>query len=104
MPKYLQESYWQTMMKGVDMPTSPEALIILLVVGAIAGFLAGMITKGRGFGLIGNIIVGVVGAFVGAWLLGVLGVSVASGIVGSIISALIGAIVLLLLIGLVKRA
>jgi len=73
-------------MKGVDMPTSPEALIILLVVGAIAGFLAGMITKGRGFGLIGNIIVGVVGAFVGAWLLGVLGVSVASGIVGSIIA------------------
>ncbi|MEE9588467.1 MAG: GlsB/YeaQ/YmgE family stress response membrane protein [Hyphomicrobiaceae bacterium] len=86
------------------MPASAEALIILLVVGAIAGFLAGTILKGRGFGVIGNIIVGVIGAFLGAWLLGVLGVSFGAGIVGSIISALIGAVVLLLVIGLVKRA
>ena len=48
-----------------------EALIILIIVGAIAGWLAGIIVKGVGFGLVGNIIVGIVGAFIGTWLLGV---------------------------------
>ena len=47
-----------------------QGLIILLIIGAIAGWLAGMIVKGMGFGLIGNIIVGIVGAFIGTWLLG----------------------------------
>ena len=74
------------------------------MVGAVAGWLAGVIMKGFGFGLIGNIIVGIVGAFLAGWLLPQLGVSIGSGIVGAIIHATIGAIILLLILRLVKRA
>jgi len=79
-----------------------QALLILLVIGAIAGWLAGTLVKGYGFGLIGNIVVGVIGAYIGAWLLPQIGFGI-SGLLGSIISATIGAIVLLLLIGLVRK-
>jgi uncharacterized membrane protein YeaQ/YmgE (transglycosylase-associated protein family) len=81
-----------------------EALIVLIIVGAIAGWLAGIIVKGMGFGLVGNIIVGIVGAFIGSWLLGYLGVHIGGGFVGSIINATIGAVILLFVISLVKRA
>jgi len=60
--------------------------------------------RGFGFGLIGNIVVGIVGAFLAGWLLPMAGVSIGSGIVGAIIHALIGAIILLAIIGLIKRA
>jgi uncharacterized membrane protein YeaQ/YmgE (transglycosylase-associated protein family) len=83
---------------------SLEALIVLIVVGAIAGWLAGIIVKGMGFGLVGNIIVGIVGAFIGSWLLGYLGVHIGGGILGSIVNATIGAVILLFVISLVKRA
>ena len=83
---------------------SLEALIILIIIGAIAGWLAGLIVKGIGFGLVGNIIVGIVGAFIGTWLLGLLGIVIGGGILGSIINATIGAVILLFIIGLVKRA
>jgi uncharacterized membrane protein YeaQ/YmgE (transglycosylase-associated protein family) len=83
---------------------SLEALIVLIVVGAIAGWLAGIIVKGMGFGLVGNIIVGIVGAFIGSWLLGYLGVHIGGGLLGSIINATIGAVILLFVISLVKRA
>lgn len=83
---------------------SLEALIVLIIVGAIAGWLAGIIVKGIGFGLVGNIIVGIVGAFIGSWLLGYLGVHIGGGFVGSIINATIGAVILLFVISLVKRA
>jgi uncharacterized membrane protein YeaQ/YmgE (transglycosylase-associated protein family) len=83
---------------------SLEALIVLIVVGAIAGWLAGIIVKGMGFGLVGNIIVGIVGAFIGSWLLGYLGVHIGGGFLGSIINATIGAVILLFVISLVKRA
>ncbi|HVR55778.1 MAG TPA: GlsB/YeaQ/YmgE family stress response membrane protein [Pseudolabrys sp.] len=83
---------------------SLEALIVLIIVGAIAGWLAGIIVKGMGFGLIGNIIVGIVGAFIGSWLLGYLGVHIGGGFLGSIINATIGAVILLFVISLVKRA
>jgi uncharacterized membrane protein YeaQ/YmgE (transglycosylase-associated protein family) len=83
---------------------SLEALIILIIVGAIAGWLAGIIVKGVGFGLVGNIIVGIVGAFIGTWLLGYLGIMIGGGIIASIINATIGAVILLFVIGLVKRA
>ena len=83
---------------------SLEALIVLIIVGAIAGWLAGIIVKGMGFGLVGNIIVGIVGAFIGSWLLGYLGVHIGGGFVGSIITATIGAVILLFVISLVKRA
>ncbi len=80
-----------------------EALILLLVIGAIAGFLAGLIVKGYGFGTVGNIVVGIVGAFLGGALLPRLGFFAGGDIVGQIIVATIGAIILLVLIGVVRR-
>ena len=85
------------------MPSDPQSIIILLIVGAIAGWLAGTIVKGYGFGLIGNIIVGVVGAFIGGWLFPSLGLWDLPGIVGVIVSATLGAIILLVIIGLIRR-
>jgi len=80
-----------------------ETLLIWLLVGAVAGWLAGVIVKGGGFGLIGDIVVGIVGAFVGGWLLPKLGVSLGVGLVAVIASATIGAVVLLLLLRLIRR-
>lgn len=79
-----------------------EALAIILIIGGIAGWLAGTIVRGFGYGVLGNIVIGILGAFVGTWLLGRLGISISAGIVGSIINAMIGAIVILVLIGLVR--
>lgn len=81
-----------------------EALLIILIIGAIAGWLAGLIVKGYGFGLLGNIVVGIVGAFVAGFLFPQIGINIGSGIAGSVIHATIGAVILLLLIRLVKRA
>jgi uncharacterized membrane protein YeaQ/YmgE (transglycosylase-associated protein family) len=80
-----------------------EAIIIVLIIGAVAGWLAGLIVKGVGFGLIGNIVVGIVGAFIAGWLLPRIGISIGGGIVGSIINATIGAVILLFVIGLIRR-
>ena len=82
---------------------SVEAIVIILIVGAIAGWLAGLIVRGAGFGLIGDIIVGIVGAFIAGWLLPRLGIVIGGGIIGSIINATIGAVILLFVIGLIKR-
>ena len=79
-----------------------KALIIWLIVGAVAGWLAGMVVKGGSYGLIGNIVVGIVGAFVAGWLLP--GFWPIGGILGSIIHAAIGAVIVLFVIGLIKRA
>jgi uncharacterized membrane protein YeaQ/YmgE (transglycosylase-associated protein family) len=84
------------------MPMDLQSLIILLIVGAIAGWAAGQVVKGYGFGLIGNIVVGVVGAFIGNWLFPQLGLWGAD-MVGMIISAVLGAIILLVVIGLIRR-
>ena len=83
---------------------SLETLLIWLLIGAIAGWLAGLVVKGYGFGLLGNIVVGVVGAVIGGWLLSTLGVSIGAGILGEILGATIGAIVLLLVISVFRRA
>ena len=83
---------------------SLEFILIWLIVGAVAGWLAGLIVKGYGFGLGGNIVLGIVGAFVGGWLFGRLGIVIAPGILGTIIAATVGAVVLLLIIGVVRRA
>ena len=80
-----------------------ESLLILLLIGAVAGYLAGLIVKGYGFGLVGNIVVGIVGALVAGWLLPRLGLFTGSGVLGEIISATIGAVVLLILIGFVRK-
>ncbi len=80
-------------------------LVIYLIVGAIAGWLAGVVVKGGGFGLIGDIIVGIVGGLLAGWLSAhVLNITVGSGVIGQIITSAIGAIILLLIIRLVKRA
>lgn len=61
-----------------------EQAVVFLLIGAIAGWLAGLLMKGGGFGLLGNIIVGVLGAIVGGWLFGVLGISVGGAWVGRV--------------------
>lgn len=80
-----------------------EGLLILLLVGALAGWLAGVIVKGRGLGLIGNIVVGILGAFIASWLLPQLGIVIGGGLVGSVIYAMIGAIILLIIVMAVRR-
>ncbi len=82
----------------------PTALIIWLLIGAAAGWLAGQVMSGGGFGLVGDIIVGIVGAFIAGWLFPRLGFSLGGGILGDIIAAAIGAIILLFILRLVKRA
>lgn len=80
-----------------------QALIIWLLIGLIAGWLAGEVTKGSGFGLWGNIVIGIVGAILGGLLLGALGVD-PGGFVGEVLQAFIGALVLLALISAVRQA
>ncbi len=80
-----------------------EALLILLLIGAVAGFLAGLVVKGYGYGLVGNIVIGIVGAVIGGWLLPRLGLYPGGDIIGQIIAATLGAIALLVVIGLVRR-
>ena len=80
-----------------------EAIIIILIVGAVAGWLAGQIVRGMGFGLIGNIVVGIVGAFIAGWLLPRVGIAIGGGMIASIINATIGAVVLLVILGLIRR-
>ena len=80
-----------------------EAILIILIVGAVAGWLAGQIVRGMGFGLIGNIVVGIVGAFIAGWLLPRIGIVIGGGMLGSIINATIGAVVLLVIVGLIRR-
>lgn len=77
--------------------------IAWIVVGAIAGWLAGVLVKGGGYGLIADIVLGIVGAFIGGWLIGALGIHL-GGFIGSIVTAVIGAVVLLFLVRLIKRA
>ena len=81
-----------------------ESLLIFLIIGAIAGWLAGVIVKGYGFGLLGNIVVGVIGSFIGGWLFSRFALIHSEGILGALIGATVGAVVLLFLIRLVRRA
>jgi uncharacterized membrane protein YeaQ/YmgE (transglycosylase-associated protein family) len=81
-----------------------QALIIWLTVGGIAGWLAGMVVKGGGYGLIGDIIVGIVGGFIAGWLLPRIGVAIGGGIIADIIDAFIGAVILLIILRVIKRA
>ncbi len=80
------------------------SLLIFLGIGAVSGWLAGLLLRGGGFGLLGDILVGIIGAVVGGYLFGLAGISAGGGLVGSIVTATAGAIVLLLIIRLVKRA
>jgi len=81
---------------------SNESLLVIVLVGLVAGFLAGQIVRGAGFGLIGDLIIGIIGAFIGDWLLPQLGIHLGVGMVALIINAFIGAVVLLLILRLVS--
>ena len=74
------------------------------LVGGIAGWLAGVVMKGGGYGVIGDIVVGIVGALIGGWLFGALGISAGGGLLGSIIVAFVGAVILILILRAIKRA
>ena len=78
-------------------------LLYFLLVGAVAGWLAGQVMKGRGFGTLWNIILGIIGGIIGGWLFGVLGISAGGGLLGSIITAAVGAVVLIFVAGFFKK-
>src|SRR5215475_5411507 len=78
--------------------------IWFILVGLVAGWLAGQLMKGRGFGIIGDIVVGVLGALLGGFLFSSLGVSLGGGLLGAIIVATIGAVLLIFVLRLIKRA
>jgi uncharacterized membrane protein YeaQ/YmgE (transglycosylase-associated protein family) len=82
--------------------TIADLLLIFVVIGAVAGWLAGVIMKGGGFGLLGNIVVGIIGGVVGGFLFRLLAIA-AGGLIGSIVTATVGAVVLLFLVGLFKK-
>lgn len=79
-----------------------QSLIIFVAIGAVAGWLAGLLMRGGGFGLLGNIVVGIIGAVGGGALFGVPGLSAAS-LIGSIVTATLGAVVLLFVISFIKK-
>lgn len=78
-------------------------VIVILIIGAVAGWLGSTVYKGSGLGLIGNIIVGIAGSFVGYWLLGKLGVTLGGGWIGAILTGAIGALIILILLNLIFR-
>jgi uncharacterized membrane protein YeaQ/YmgE (transglycosylase-associated protein family) len=80
-----------------------ESLLIFLVIGAVAGWLAGVIVKGYGFGIIGNIVVGIVGSFIGGWLFGHFNIIHGQGIVGELVGATVGAVILLFILRFIRR-
>jgi uncharacterized membrane protein YeaQ/YmgE (transglycosylase-associated protein family) len=84
------------------MQISNEGILVILFVGLIAGWLAGQIVRGTGFGIIGDILVGIAGALVASYLFPKLGLHIGSGLVSEIIYSAIGAIVLLLIVRLVR--
>ena len=80
-----------------------QSLLIFLAIGAIAGWLAGILMKGGGFGLPVNIIIGIIGAVVGGYLFGLLGISAGGGLVGSLVTAVAGAVALLFVVKILKK-
>jgi uncharacterized membrane protein YeaQ/YmgE (transglycosylase-associated protein family) len=82
---------------------SNQSLIVIVVVGVIAGWLAGQIVAGGGFGLIGDLVVGIIGAFIGDWLLPQLGIHLGLGTVALVVNATVGAIILLFILRLLTR-
>lgn len=84
------------------MDMSTESILVILFVGIVAGWLAGKVVRGTGFGLIGDLLVGIAGAFVASWLFPRLGIALGSGIVSEIIYSALGAILLLLVVRLIR--
>lgn len=86
-----------------DLKLKTMEFLYFIIVGGIAGWLAGQIMKGGGYGIVMNIILGIIGGVVGGWLLGTAGVSLGGGLLGSILTAAIGAMVVIFIAGLLKR-
>jgi len=82
---------------------SITTILVVLAIGAVSGWLAGVLVKGGGFGLIGDIVIGIIGAVVGGFLFAQLNITMGTGVINDIISSTIGAVVLLFVIGLVKK-
>jgi uncharacterized membrane protein YeaQ/YmgE (transglycosylase-associated protein family) len=80
-----------------------NGLLVSLILGGIAGWLGAQLYKGSGLGLIGNIVVGILGGFIGYWGLGKLGISLGQGYIGYILTAAVGAIALLALLNLIMK-
>lgn len=78
-------------------------IVWVILIGIAAGFLAGVIMKGGGFGWVINLLLGLAGALIGGWLLGVLGINLGDGIIGSLIAAVIGAVLLIFIVNLFKK-
>jgi uncharacterized membrane protein YeaQ/YmgE (transglycosylase-associated protein family) len=78
-------------------------IIVTLIIGLAAGWLGSIIYKGSGLGFLGNIVIGILGSFVGYWLLGKLGIHLGTGWIGAIITGAIGAIVILILFNLIFK-
>ncbi len=83
---------------------SLTALVWFLLIGLIAGWLAGQLMRGGGYGVIGDMIVGVIGALIGGWLFSTLGISAGGGLIGALIVAFIGAVILIALLRVLRRA
>ena len=79
-----------------------ESLFVIVVVGVIAGWLAGQLVRGTGYGLIHDLIIGVVGAFIGGWLLPELNIHLGAGMIAAIANATVGAVLLLIVLRLVR--
>jgi uncharacterized membrane protein YeaQ/YmgE (transglycosylase-associated protein family) len=86
-----------------DINLSLSNVLWWLLVGLVAGFLASRVMRGGGYGLIGDIVVGLIGAFIGGWLAGLLGIGGSSSLIVSIVIAFIGACILLALLHAVSR-
>jgi uncharacterized membrane protein YeaQ/YmgE (transglycosylase-associated protein family) len=80
-----------------------HSLIAWVFIGVVAGWLAGLLVRGRGFGLIGDVVLGVIGAFVGRWIAGKLGLHIGPGVFSAIVTATGGAVVLAALARLIRR-
>lgn len=79
------------------------SFIWFILIGLVAGFLAGKVMRGGGYGVLGDIVIGIIGALLGGWLFGVLGLGAGGGLIGSLIVAFIGACILIWLVRLIKR-
>jgi len=84
------------------MNMSGESLLVILFVGVIAGWLAGHLVRGAGFGLVGDLVLGILGAFLGSWLLPRLGIHLGAGMISAIVNATLGAVLLLLIVRLLR--
>lgn len=78
-------------------------MLYILLIGLAAGAIAGLIMQGKGYGCLLNIIIGIIGAYVGNWLLPELGIYVGHGIIGTLVTAVIGAIVFLFVVNLLRK-